>query len=208
MLRRLIPQEFDFFSCFAQAADQAVSAAKLLLKMTENFKDADPIMREIEAIEHTCDDITHNALDRLNKVFITPLDREDIHIMLIRLDDVVDLINSSAGRLAFAGTNRATPYAVNMAKQIVRGCEKLAEAVRGLRSTKNYDQVTRDCIAIHDVENAADEIFRDALKDLFNTETDAIQVIKWKDIYEVMEAVTDRLEAMANAIHGVIVKMS
>jgi len=95
-----------------------------------------------------------------------------------------------------------------MAKQIVRGCEKMAEAVKGLRSTKTYDQVTKDCIAIHEVENAADDIFHDALADLFKTEKDPIQVIKWKDIYEMMESVTDRLDVVANAMHGVIVKMS
>ena len=118
------------------------------------------------------------------------------------------MINTSAGRMAFIGVDKPTVFSVNMAKQIVRGCEKMAEAMRGLRSTKNYEQVTKDCIAIHEVENAADDIFHDALAELFRTEKDAIQVIKWKDIYEMMEAVTDRLDVVANSIHGVIVKMS
>ena len=208
MLRRLIPQEYDFFSSFEQSADRAVQAAKLLLKLNENYADADPIAREIDAIEHACDDITHTALDQLNKVFITPLDREDIHAIIIRIDDVVDMINTSAGRMAFLNIGQPTPYAVNMAKQIVRGCEKMAEAMRGLRSTKTYDQVTQHCIAIHEMENAADDIFHDALADLFAKEKDAIAVIKWKDIYEMMEAVTDRQEMVANVLHGVIVKMS
>ena len=95
-----------------------------------------------------------------------------------------------------------------MAKQILRGCEKLAEAVRGMRSAKNYERVLRDCIAIHEVENAGDDILHDALTELFRMEKDAIQVIKWKDIYETMEAVTDRLEDVANVMQGVIVKMS
>jgi uncharacterized protein Yka (UPF0111/DUF47 family) len=180
----------------------------LLLKLTESYQDADPIAREIEAIEHACDEITHDALDRLNKVFITPLDREDIHVIIIRIDDVVDLINTSAGRLAFLDIGQPTTHSVNLAKQIVRGCEKMAEAVHGLRSSKNYEQVTRDCIAIHEAENAADDIFHDALVELFKLEKDPIAVIKWKDIYELMEAVSDRLEAVANALHGVIVKMS
>lgn len=208
MLRRLIPQEFDFFSCFEQAAAHTVSAAKLLLKLTENFADADPIAREIEALEHACDDVTHKALDRLNKVFITPLDREDIHILILRIDDVIDLINTAAGRMAFVGITKPTAYSTNMAKQIVRGSEKMAESLHGLRSTKNYEKVTQDCIAIHDAENAADSIFRDALADLFKNEKDPIEVIKWKDVYEMMESVTDRLEVVANVIHGVIVKMS
>ena len=208
MLRRLIPQEYDFFDCFDKAAAESVKAAKLLLKLTENYQDADPLAREIDAVEHACDEITHGAMDQLNKVFITPLDREDIHLIIIRMDDVVDLINTSAGRIAFLGIDEPTEYAVNMAKQIVRGCEKMQEAVKNLRSTKHYEQVTRDCIAIHEMENAADDLFHDALADLFKTEKDPIRVIKWKDIYEMMEGVTDRLEAVANALHGVVVKMS
>lgn len=208
MLRRLIPQEHDFFKGFEEAATESVRAAKLLLRLTENYQDADLLAREIEAIEHACDDITHGALDRLNKVFITPLDREDIHAIVIRIDDVVDMINTSAGRMAFLNIGTPTTHSINMAKQIVRGCEKMSEAMRGLRFTKNYEQVTRDCIAIHEMENATDDIFHDALANLFQTEKDPIAVIKWKDIYEMMEAVTDRLEGVANVIHGVIVKMS
>jgi len=208
MLRNLIPQEYDFFTSFEKAAAESVKAAKLLLKLTENYQDADPLAREIDAVEHACDDITHEAMDRLNKVFITPLDREDIHVIIIRMDDVVDLINTSAGRLAFLDIGKPTTHSINLAKQIVRGCEKMSDAVKGLRSSKTYEQVTRDCIALHEMENASDDIFHDALVDLFKLEKDPIAVIKWKDIYELMEEVCDRLEAVANAFHGVIVKMS
>ena len=208
MLRHLIPQEFDFFTCFDKAAEHAVTAAKLLQKMTENYADADPIAREIEAVEHRCDEVTHEAMDRLNKVFITPLDREDIHAIVLRLDDVVDLIHASSSRMAFLHIDKPTTHSINMAKQIVRGCEKMAEAAKGIRSTKNYEQVTTDCIAIHEVENAADDLLHYALAELFTTVKDPIEVIKWKDIYESFEEVTDRLEAVANALHGVIVKMS
>jgi len=128
--------------------------------------------------------------------------------MILRIDDVVDLTNAAANRLAFFGIKAPTPHAVNMAKQIVRGCEKLADAVRGMRSAKNYDQVVLDCITIHEVENAADDILHNALAELFATEKDAIRVIKWKDIYETMEKITDRLEDVANVLQGVMVKMS
>lgn len=208
MLKRLIPQEYDFFNYFDQAATHAVSAAKLLLKLTEHYGDADPIARELEAVEHACDDVTHQTMDRLNKSFITPLDREDIHAMILRIDDVVDLTNAAASRMAFFSVAKPTTHAVNMAKQIVRGCEKLAEAVHGMRSAKHYDQVVRDCIALHEVENAADDILHTALAELFATEKNPIEVIKWKDIYETMEKVTDCLEDVANVMQGVIVKMS
>ena len=117
MLQFLIPREFDFFACFEKAAAEAVEAAKKLQKLTENYQDADLLAREIDAIEHSCDEITHSAVDQLNKVFITPLDREDIHTIIIRLDDVVDLINTSAGRMAFLDIGQPTAHSVNMAIQ-------------------------------------------------------------------------------------------
>jgi len=208
MLRQLIPQEYDFFDSFDKAADHALHAAKLMLKLTENYTDADPIARELNAIEHACDDVAHKTMERLNKSFITPLDREDIHEMILRIDDVVDLTNAAAGRMTFFGISKPTNHAINLAKQIVRGCEKLSTAVRGMRSPKSYDQVMRDCIDIHEVENAADDILHAALAELFATEKDPIQVIKWKDIYEMMEGVTDCLEDVANVLQGVMVKMS
>jgi uncharacterized protein len=208
MLRQLIPQEYDFFKSFDQAAGHTITAAKLLLKLTENFSNADPIARELGAVEHECDDVAHKTMEQLNKSFITPLDREDIHAMILRIDDVVDLTDAAANRMAFFGIQKPTQHAVNLAKQIVHGCEKLAEAIHGMRSTKNYEQVLRDCIAVHEVENAADDILHYALAELFATEKNAIEIIKWKDIYETMEGITDCLEDVANVIQGVIVKMS
>src|SRR5436309_8145475 len=115
MLRRLIPQEYDFFDHFEKAAGYAVAAGKLLLKLTENYGDADPIARELGEVEHACDDVAHATMDHLNKTFVTPLDREDIHSIILRIDDVVDLTNSAAGRMAFFGIDKPTVHAVNMA---------------------------------------------------------------------------------------------
>lgn len=208
MFRRLIPQEYDFFTYFDGAAAHAVEAARLLLKLTENFADADLIARELKAVEHACDDVAHTTMERLNQTFVTPLDREDIHEIILRIDDVVDMTNAAANSMAFFGIEKTTPHAINLAKQIVRGAEKLAEAIHGLRFAKSYAQVTLDCIAIHEVENAADDILHDALRELFAQEKNPIEIIKWKDIYETMESVTDRLEDVANVMQGVIVKMS
>jgi len=208
MLKRLIPREYNFFESFDQAAKFAVNAAQLLLKLTENYADADPIARELNGVEHACDDVAHRTMEQLNKSFITPLDREDIHVMILRIDDVVDLTNAAANRMAYFGIQKPTQHAINLAKQVVRGSEKLADAVHGMYSSRNYEQVMRDCIAVHEVENAADDILHIALAELFATEKNAIEVIKWKDIYETMEKITDRLEDVANVLQGVIVKMS
>jgi uncharacterized protein Yka (UPF0111/DUF47 family) len=208
MLKRFLPQEYEFYDYFEQAADHAVDAAKVLLKLTENYGDADPLARELGELEHRCDEVAHTTMDRLNKTFITPLDREDIHTLILRIDDVVDLINAGANRMAFFNIEQPTAHAINLAKQIVRGCEKMASAVRGMRSPKQYNKVMQDCIAIHEVENAGDDILHEALAELFENEKDAITVIKWKDIYETMELVTDRCEDVANVLQGVIVKMT
>lgn len=208
MLKRLLPQEYEFFDYFEQAADHAVAAANVLLKLTQNYADADPLARELGGIEHACDDVAHTTMDRLNKTFITPLDREDIHALILKIDDVVDLIEAAANRMTFFRIGQPTEHAVNLAKQIVRGCELMSQAVHEMRFPKKYDAVLKSCIAIHEVENAGDDIFHAALAELFNTETDAIKVIKWKEIYETMELVTDRCEDVANVLQGVIVKMS
>lgn len=208
MLKRLLPQEYEFFDYFEKAADHAVEAAKVLLKITQNYDNADPLARELGAIEHACDDVAHMTMERLNKTFITPLDREDIHALILKIDDVVDLIEAAANRMTFFRVGKPTEHAVNLAKQIVRGCELMTQAVHEMRFPKKYDVVLKHCIAIHEVENAGDDIFHEALAELFNTETDAIKVIKWKEIYETMELVTDRCEDVANVLQGVIVKMS
>jgi hypothetical protein len=208
MLKRLMPQEHEFYDYFEQAADHMVAAANVLLKLTENYPDADPLARELGEIEHACDEVAHAAMERLNKTFITPLDREDIHALILKIDDVVDLTNAAANRMAFFGIQKPTQHAVNMAKQIVHGCVKLSEAVHGMRSPKHYERVMRDCIIVHEVENAADDILHLALTELFATEKNAIEVIKWKDIYETMEQVTDCCEDVANVLQGVIVKMT
>ncbi len=209
MLKRFfIPQEYQYYDYFEAAANHTVAAAKLLLKLTEDYQHADPIARELESLEHECDEIAHTIMDKLNKSFITPLDREDIHALIVRIDDVVDLTNAAANRMAFFHIGQPTKHAVNMAKQILRGCEKLAAAVHGMRNPKQYEEVRRNCIAMHEVENAADDILHEAMAELFAVEKDPIQVIKWKDIYETMELITDRCEDVANVLQNVIVKMA
>jgi predicted phosphate transport protein (TIGR00153 family) len=208
MLKRWLPQEYEFYDYFEKAADHAVAASKVLLKLTQNYQDADPLARELGAIEHQCDEVAHTAMERLNRTFITPLDREDIHSLILKIDDVVDLIEAAGARITFFRIQQPTEHAVNLAKQIVRGCERMADAVHGMRNTRDYDRVMRECIAIHEVENAGDDILHQAIAELFQTEKDPIQVIKWKDIYETMEQVTDRCEDVANVVQGVIVKMT
>jgi hypothetical protein len=175
--RHFIPQEYHFYDLFEQALGHTVGAAKLLLKLTQDYPDPGGIAREPGALEHQCDEVAPEIMERLNKSFITPLDREDIH-------------------------------SVNLAKQILRGCEQLDSAVYAMRDMKKCEALSKDCITIHEVENAAADILHTALADLFETKKDAIMVIKGKDIDETMELATDRCEDAANVLQNVIVKMT
>jgi hypothetical protein len=208
MINQLLPKKNEFYDYFGEAADLSVDASQTLLRLVQNSQDPDPISRQLKTLEHQCDEVTHRTMDLLNKTFITPLDREDIHELILKIDDVVDLINASGGRITFFQVGAPTGHAVRLAQQIVHGCQKMSAAVHGMRSPKTYDAVLRDCIAVHEVENAGDDILHEALADLFATEKDPIRVIKWKEIYEMMERATDRLEDVANVLQGVIVKMS
>jgi predicted phosphate transport protein (TIGR00153 family) len=208
MLKNWLPQEYEFYDFFEKAARHAVDAAKILQQLTHHYNGAESLARQLDDLEHQCDEVAHVTLDRLNKTFITPLDREDIHTLILKVDDVVDLINAAANRLTFYKIGAPTARAKELADEIVRGCEKMAAAIHAMRSPKQYEAVMRECIGIHQVENAADDIFHHAMAELFEAEKDPIRVIKWKDIYETMELITDRCEDVANVLHGVIVKMT
>lgn len=208
MFTQLLPRKNEFYDYFGQAADLAVESAKTLVKLVESQNDTEVLSRQLKELEHACDDVAHNTMDLMNKTFITPLDREDIHELILRIDDVVDLITAAGSRFVYFKVGRGTPYASRLAKQLLHGCEKMSTALHDMRWPKHYDAVLRDCIAIHEVENAGDEILHEALTDLFTTQKDPIMVIKWKEIYEMMERATDCCEDVANVIHGVIVKMS
>jgi len=208
MINQLLPKKNEFYDYFNEAANCAVEAAKVLRQMMDRPQDVEVLAHDLKAIEHACDDVAHKTMALLNSTFITPLDREDIHALILKIDDVVDLINASGGRFVYFKVGPATPYAVRLSQQLINGCDKLAAAVATLRSSKQYPEAERLCIAIHEVENAGDEILHEALTHLFENEKDAIMVIKWKEIYEMMERATDRLEDVANVIQGVVVKMS
>ncbi|MCG3147864.1 MAG: hypothetical protein PCFJNLEI_01305 [Verrucomicrobiae bacterium] len=208
MITQLLPKKNEFFDYFNEAADRAVEAAKVLRKMMDSNASVETLGHELKAIEHACDDVAHKTMELLNSTFITPIDREDIHQLILKIDDVVDLLNASGGRFVYFKVGASTPFAVRLADQLVHGCEKMALTVRALRNSKQYPEAVRLCIDIHEVENAGDEILHEALTHLFENVKDPIQVIKWKEIYEMMERATDRLEDVANVIQGMISKMS
>ena len=160
----------------------------------------------IKDVEHRCDQIVHDALQRLHRTFVTPIDREDIHALATRLDDVLDYIEAASERLVVYRIKEPTSACRAMANVIVKTAEAMDRAIRCLR---NMDSGFHEhAVEVNRLENSADNLLRDSLAALFEEQADPIEVIKWKEIYETMEIVTDRCEDVANVIEGIILKMA
>jgi predicted phosphate transport protein (TIGR00153 family) len=164
-------------------------------------------VREMKDLEHECDAITHRTFDKLNLTFITPLEREDIHELASRLDDIVDHIDSTASRLVIYGVKKPTDEAKLLAQVLTRTCIEVQKAVAGLRNLKDPALLSRISVEINRLENESDDILRLALKRLFERQNgDVLEVIKLKEIYEKLESAVDRCEDVANVIQAVVLR--
>lgn len=202
---RLIPREEKFFDLFEQQAANIVVASRALEELVLDYANAKEKYQRIRDLEHQGDTVTHEVVKKLNTTFITPIDREDIYALASRLDDVVDLIDAVAERLVLYRITKPTQGCLDMAKIIVKTAEETDRAVRCLRSlSPSYH---KHAVEVNRLENEADRMLRDLLAGLFEG-TDPIEVIKWKEIYETMEAVTDRCEDVVNVIEGIVLKMA
>ena len=190
---------------FDKAARNLNKGAVLLVEMMEDLSKAETKSKEIYEVEQEGDMLTHEVMRRLNKTFITPLDREDIHALISRIDDVLDLIWASADRATLFKIKDSTPQSVELSKCILSKTEIIAKAVTSLKE-KKYSYIQEYCIEINRLENAADRIFREALARLFENTKDPILVIKWKNIYENLEDATDICEDVANILESIVLK--
>ena len=203
---RLLPRDENFFDLFEQQAGHIVSASRVLEELTLDYPSAQAKVQQIRDLEHAGDTVTHEVVRRLNTTFVTPIDREDIYALASRLDDVLDLIDAVADRLLIYKIKNPTDGCLAMAKIIVKTAEETDRAVRCLRTLSPLYQ--KHSIEVNRLENEADRLLRDELAALFEGGTDAIEVIKWKELYETMEAVTDRCEDVLNVIEGITLKMA
>lgn len=201
---RLIPREEKFFDFFKEAADNILEGAKALVQMTdEQGGDLQERWKRLEDFEHEGDKITHQIMRKLNRTFITPIDREDIHSLTVALDDVMDLIEAAAARMCLYKIKQPTEEARKLAQLILKSAEEIVKAVSNL---ERMDDVMEHCIEINRLENVADDVCREAIAGLFDSGHDPIEVIKWKEIYETMETATDRCEDVANIVESVALK--
>ena len=203
MAFRLIPREVRFYDDFAALAEQIRAGAGMLQAMLAPQKPVWDKADEIKEIEHKCDFITHEIFQRLNRTFVTPLDREDIHALARSLDDVMDAVDASAGIVRLYHIDHVRYGARELAKTIVDSAEQVLYAMRALEGRKG---VAECAVEINRLENEADRIHAQAVQSLFQDESDAIAIIKWKEIFDYLEQATDRCEDVANVIEGVVLE--
>jgi uncharacterized protein len=208
VLKFFQPKDKTFYPLFGKAADNIVHISNLLLhcvKETDTDK-REAIIKEIEHAEHIGDEITHEIMNNLNTVFITPFDREDIHYLASTIDDVADHVKDAALRIKLYKPNNVPSAVIKMAELISEGAVKVKAAIEELRDMRNIERLRKMIIEINNVENQSDAIFELALTDLFANEKDPIEIIKIKDIIAKMESASDRCEDIANVIESIIVK--
>lgn len=200
---RLIPREEKFFDMFEDAARNILIGARKLCEMIEDLSDADLKSQEIKDIESQGDRITHEIIKRLHRTFVTPIDREDIYKLTSALDDVLDLTEAAAARMALFKIKESTREAQGLSQIILDCAEEIVKAISNLRRLSG---VYNHCVEINRLENVADTVCRDAIARLFDEGFPPLEVIKWKEIYETLETATDRCEDVANIVEGIVLK--
>ncbi len=200
---RLIPRERKFFRMFSDVSENLTDGARLLHDILKNPNDLTVRIGRLQEIEHRGDEMTHDIIRMLNQTFITPFDREDIHRLSSSLDDVLDFVNGAAVRMTLYRVTIPPPAAIDLAALIVKQSEELSLAVSLLESNQ---KVLDHCVEVNRLENEADRVSRRAIAELFEHEKDPIQLIKIKELYEVLETATDKAEDAANVLEAVVLK--
>ena len=201
----LVPKDQDYFRMFSELAATLDAAARELVQLMANYDDAKAIAGRILEHEHVGDKIVHDIVKRLNRSFITPIDREDIYDLVATMDEVLDNIEAAADSMFLYRVKEPTEYARRQADVIAKAAALLHQIIDDLE--KRTDLMER-VIAVNSLENEGDRIVRDAIAALFDDDMDAREVIKWKDIYEVLESAIDECEHVANVIESIVLKHS
>jgi len=201
----LLPKKSEFFVLFEQHAQNAVEAAEALAKLLGDFTEVENKVRDIHAIEHHGDKLNHEIVRHLNETFVTPLDREDIVGLASRIDDITDVCYDVSELVLLFKVTSIRPPAVRQAKVLVTAASEVLSMLKNLEGLKNLEP---HWIKIHTLENEGDQIWREAVAELFAGSGDAIEIIKWKDIYSLVETAIDRCEDVANIVETIMVKHS
>ena len=203
LLQRLMPRDGDFFLLFCRQAENIVQGAQTFLNMLEHYTGVPEQVQRVKALEHAGDEITHQIFRKLNQTFITPFDREDMYQLCSTLDDVIDLIDAAASRFVLYRVTAVRPGTVELVQVLAAATVELRHAVDAM---KTQERALQHVIEINRLENESDRICRTLIAQLFEEEKDPVQIIKWKEIFEVIETAVDKCEDVSNVIESVILK--
>jgi hypothetical protein len=199
----IIPREEKYFELFNEMSGLIDVAGRTLVKLFDDTANAGRYAGELQAIEHQCDELTHDVLKRLNKSFITPIDREDIHALIKAMDTVVDLMEGTAARIIMYGIKESTPAMQELSRLLAETARVLGQSVARLNSTEG---LMDSLLEVHTLESKGDGIYRKAVTELFAENTDALGIIKCKEIYEKLENAIDACEDAANVVENIMLK--
>jgi hypothetical protein len=207
-LKQLKPRKrnSDFFYWFEEAAQNNIDAAEQLVRLCSDFTNVDGMVAQLHELEHRGDGIVHSIYNKLNNVFMPPLDREDIIAIASALDDVMDYIHQAADAMSIYNIKKPTDVACKLATVIVACTKEVAKQLPKLRQRRAMSRVEEGVIELHRLENQADTLLREGVKDLFHNPHELIEVIAWSRIYETMEQVTDKCEDIADVLRGLVIK--
>jgi uncharacterized protein len=200
---RLIPKDDSFFAMFSAMSDNLIGGARTLVDLFANYQDVEKKIEQIHRIEREGDELTHAILTKLNQTFITPFDREDIHELASKLDDVLDFVNAAGARIVMYRITTPPSAAGELAAIILKQCQELQKAVSLMQ--KNGD-ILSHCVEINRLENEADLVAQQAIANLFEREKNPINLIKIKELLEFLERATDKAEDVANVLETVVLK--
>ena len=203
---RLFPKEENFFNFFEELADKIEEGGKFFLEMTKNRDYSAAKVSRLKEIEHEADVITHKTYERMHKTFLTPIDREDIYALVNKMDSIMDVIEATAIRIDMYNVKKPDDEIIKQAEILFQAITKIKEIIHGLRDMKNSKMILDGCVEINTLENAGDVVLRSIITELFIKEKDAIELIKWKEIFERIEEAIDVCEDVSNTVEGIVLK--
>lgn len=206
MWKFLLPKTIGFFDYFIEAAEIIKEGSRELEEIYEKFENVKERVEKIKVLEHYCDKVTHKTLEQLNKTFVCPFDREDIHSLITKMDNILDFIDAAAQRLLLYKIDKPTEDAKRLVGILLRTTNKVYEAILDLKNFKKPKNILRLCIEINTLENEGDVALRQGLANLFESQRNPIDIIKRKEIYENLENAIDSCEDVANIMESIILK--
>jgi predicted phosphate transport protein (TIGR00153 family) len=203
---RLFPKEENFFEYFEELANKIEEGGEFFLEMTKNRDYSAQKVARLKELEHEADVITHRTYERMHKTFLTPIDREDIYALVNKMDSIMDVIEATAIRIHMYKVKKPDDEIIKQAEILFQAIKKIKVIVHGLRNMKNSKMILDGCVEINTLENAGDVVLRTIITELFIKENDAIELIKWKEIFERIEEAIDVCEDVSNIVEGIVLK--